>query len=168
MYSSHGILMNFHFCLCVLDSGTVAVVCDHLIREHFTKKTILWAKGSFSQRREMNDATLPSHYRAVVLTYLSLFHWQLASLAVWTAGIFMDGEAKVRRKLQSIQSSDRKTRCAVCELSEDWLTHGFLKWVLCPPQTAGTESEKKKIQKKRNSKHCFLFFKKVSEMVFNL
>lgn len=67
-----------------------------LIRELFTKKKTLWAKGSFSYRHEMHDVTLLSHNTVVLHICLSTFHWQLASLAVWTAGIFVDGETKVR------------------------------------------------------------------------
>jgi hypothetical protein len=59
-------------------------------------------------------------------------------ITVWTVGLFVDGETKVRRKLQSTQSSDREACCPVCQLLEDWLTYGFSKWVLCASKTTGT------------------------------
>lgn len=49
----------------------------------------------------------------------------------------MDGETEVWGELQPLQSSDRETRRALCQLSEDRSPHGFPQRVLRSPQTTG-------------------------------
>lgn len=78
---THDILMDLSCCLCAVETGSTALFFNRpiihltpLLRERFTKEKTLWAKGSFSQRREKNDAALVSHGTVVRHICLSVFH----------------------------------------------------------------------------------------------
>lgn len=49
----------------------------------------------------------------------------------------MDGTAEVWGELQPLQGTDRETRGALCQLSQDRPPHGLPQWVLCSPTAAG-------------------------------